>query len=695
MPARVNEPHSKAFRPDIEGLRAVAILLVLLYHASLPFLPGGFIGVDVFFVISGFLITSLLVREAERTGKVSLRRFYARRAKRLLPASALVLVVTSALTVWLINGSDRRAFGLDISAAAGYVVNWRLAARAVDYLAEGTGQSPVLHFWSLAVEEQFYFVWPFLIIVALFVAHRLRWSMRRTMTVALSVVAIPSFIASILQTASNPATAFFVTTTRLWELAVGAFVAIAATRFARLPERAASAISVTGLVVILASAVLLTDTAAWPGYLAAIPVLGAAAVIAGGIAHPHAVAARVLALRPMVWIGGLSYSLYLWHWPMLIFGQAAFGPLRVREQMALAVLSIVPAYLSMRFIENPARYSKRLARGSALALATGAALTLAGVAAGFAVALTAPSPSSNQTIVIEVPEGTATGEGSGMGAQALGNDPTSSPAGIPQDSYETIVPEPASAADDVPASYDLGCQAAQDSTEIVTCPVGALDSKIVVAAVGDSKMLQWYTALDIAGRNLGVRFEFMTKSSCESTDAITSISGAAYTTCKEFNEAVDRKILDGGYAGVLTSGGVPHVTESSPLDAVEGYTQRWERWQQAGIPVTVVLDNPHPPGDVYPCMEKNADSALTCAFERAHGIESGGAPGQTAAAEASGAAVIDLTDFICPQEQCAPVIGNVLILRQGSHLTNTYVITLAPQLIRELAPRMAALGATG
>ena len=695
MPARVTEPHSKAFRPDIEGLRAVAILLVLLYHASLPFLPGGFIGVDVFFVISGFLITSLLVREAERSGKVSLRRFYARRAKRLLPASALVLVVTSALTVWLINGSDRRAFGLDISSAAAYVVNWRLAARAVDYLAEGTGQSPVLHFWSLAIEEQFYFVWPFLVIVALFVARRLKWSMRRTMFVALAVVGVPSFAASIVHTAHNPAAAFFFTTSRMWELAVGAAVAIAATRFARLPQRAASGISLAGIVVIAASAVFLKDTSPWPSSLAAIPVLGAAAVIAGGIAHPRAFAARILAIRPMVWLGGLSYSLYLWHWPVLIFGQAAFGPLRVREQLALAALSIVPAYLSMRFIENPARYSKRLARGSALALASGAALTLAGVAAGFAVALTAPAPSSNSTIVIEVPEGTATGPNGGMGAQALGNDPKNSPAGIPQDSYATIVPQPASAPDDVPASYDLGCQTAQDSVTINVCPVGALDSKVVVAAVGDSKMLQWYTALDIAGRNLGIRFEFMTKSACGSTDALASINGANYETCQEFNDAVDKKILGGGYAGVVTSGGVLHVTKSSPLDQAAGFSERWQRWQDNGIPVTVILDNPHPPQDVYPCMEDHPDSALTCAFERAHGIEVGGAPSQLEAAAATGAGVVDLTDFICPQTQCAPVIGNVLVLRQGSHLTNTYVITLAPQLIRELQPFMAPLGGNG
>jgi hypothetical protein len=397
----------------------------------------------------------------------------------------------------------------------------------------------------------------------------------------------------------------------------------------------------------------------------------------------------------MVWVGGLSYSLYLWHWPVLIFGQAAFGPLRVWQQLALAALSLVPAYLSMRFIENPARYSKRLARGSALALATGAALTLAGVAAGFAVALTAPASSSNSnsTIVIEVPEGTVSG--GGMGAQALGTDPTTSPAGTPQDAYDTIVPAPASAPDDVPKAYDLGCQTAQDSATVNVCPVGALDSDIVVAAVGDSKMLQYYEALDIAGRHLGIRFEFMTKSACESTDAVTSMDGRTYDTCVEFNKAVDEKVLGGGYAGVITSGGPATITKSSPLNEVDGMSQRWQRWQDNGVPVTVILDNPHPKGDVYPCMEKHADSALECTFERAHGFEVGGGPAQQEAAAATRASVVDLTDFICPQAQCAPVIGNVLVLRQGSHLTNTYVITLAPQLIRELQPIAAQLGAGG
>ncbi|HEV6955624.1 MAG TPA: acyltransferase, partial [Promicromonospora sp.] len=207
------------FRPDIEGLRAVAIGLVLLYHGGLDQLTGGFVGVDVFFVISGFLITGLLIRELEKSGRISLPRFYARRAKRLLPATALVLVVTAVLTWLTVSVIEWRTFGLDIVSAAAYVVNWRLAARSVDYLAEDVGVSPVQHFWSLAVEEQFYIVWPLLLVViAWWVRRRATARLRAVMTAGILLIAVPSFAYSIYLTQANPSAAFFVTPTRLWEM---------------------------------------------------------------------------------------------------------------------------------------------------------------------------------------------------------------------------------------------------------------------------------------------------------------------------------------------------------------------------------------------------------------------------------------------------------------------------------------------
>ncbi len=572
---------------------------MVLYHVGIPFLPGGFVGVDVFFVISGFLITSLLLREAERTGHVSLRRFYARRAKRLLPASALVLLVTAALTAWLLQASDRRAFGIDIASAAGYVVNWRLAFRAVDYLAEGSGTSPVLHFWSLAIEEQFYLIWPLLILAALAISRRVRWSPRRVTLAVLALVGIPSFVQSVVLTQHDASSAFFFTTSRMWELAVGAAVAIAAPRLTRLPRPAASALSGAGVIGIAAAAILLSEQTAWPGWIAAVPVAAAAAVIAGGIADSRGIAARVLGVKPLVWMGGLSYSLYLWHWPALIFATATLGEMRIRTALLVAMASMIPAYLTLRFVENPVRFSRRMSRGSALPLAVGAALTLLGVVAGLVVALTSPQTSSgSQVVIVEVPEGTSQ---SGAGAQALGDSPASSSAGVPQDNYPTILPAPAAAVGDL---YPTGCQGDPKSTTLNPCPTGDLLSDVVIAAVGDSKMLQYYPALDIAGRALGVRFVFMTKTSCPSTDALTVSRGAAYDTCMTFNKAVDAELKRNPPSGVITAGIVYETAKTSPLSAQEGLEQRWARWEGEGIPVSVLLEYPVPDFEVYSCMQE-------------------------------------------------------------------------------------------
>lgn len=224
------------FRRDIQGLRAVAVVLVLLYHAGVPQLAGGYVGVDVFFVISGFLITGLIVREIERTGRLSLTRFYARRARRLLPATAVVFVAVAALTLVALPAMQWRTVGRDLAASTLYVVNWELAQRSVDYLAADTATSPLQHFWSLAVEEQFYVVWPLL------VAMLVWWLRRRSgrvrpggLTLGLLLIAVPSLVWSVHLTSADPGRAYFVTTTRLWELAVGALLAVNLARVDRVP----------------------------------------------------------------------------------------------------------------------------------------------------------------------------------------------------------------------------------------------------------------------------------------------------------------------------------------------------------------------------------------------------------------------------------------------------------------------------
>lgn len=228
------------FRPDIEGLRAIAVVAVMLYHAGLAFLPGGFAGVDIFFVISGFLITSLMIREVTATGRLRLSAFWARRARRLLPAATLALLFSAMLAVWVLPDSDRSAFGGDIVAAATYVVNWRLGYRSVDYLAQDVGSSPVQHFWSLAVEEQFYIVWP-LLIVAVLLLFRVRW--RRALAGTIGLLGAGSFLFALYYSVAQPGLSFFVSTTRAWELSAGALVALALPQVVRIPALLRTAVA--------------------------------------------------------------------------------------------------------------------------------------------------------------------------------------------------------------------------------------------------------------------------------------------------------------------------------------------------------------------------------------------------------------------------------------------------------------------
>lgn len=386
------------FRPDIQGLRAIAVGLVLLYHAGLTWLPGGYVGVDVFFVISGFLITGMLVRQSLQKGRIDLADFYARRIRRILPAATAVLIFIAIVTLVLLPRTRWESIGTEIVGSALYLVNW-VFADGTDYLDAGSAASPLQHFWTLAVEEQFYIVWPALLIGMLWLANRgaKRQSdpdaqsarIRRFLQIVVGLVMVPSFIWSIYYTQTHPAPAYFVTTTRLWELAIGAAIAIFLVYLEKIPHRVGYILQGGGLVAILAAGIFFTDATAFPGYAALLPTLGAAGVIIGGMSGRATQGfAVVLNVRPMRWVGDLSYSLYLWHWPLIIFATYIFdGKLPVWIGLLVVVLAIIPSWLSYRYIEQPFRDWQRLKEKSASALRAGASLMVATAACGLIVLL--------------------------------------------------------------------------------------------------------------------------------------------------------------------------------------------------------------------------------------------------------------------------------------------------------------------
>lgn len=675
-------------RKDIEGLRAVATFLVLPYHAGLMLFPGGFVGVDVFFVISGFVITGQLMKEVDRTGKVSLMRFYARRAKRLLPASSVVLAATAVMT-WLWVPKIRwETTGGDIAASALYFVNWRLADRSVDYLAEDVTPSAVQHYWSLAVEEQYYFIWPILLLLAVMAATKFNIRRKKVMLVGLAVVAVPSFIYAVYASSANPEPAYFATTTRMWEFTIGAFVAILAVRLDRMPRGLAIGLAWFGLVMIVVSGRIYEADMIWPGAYAALPTVGTGLVIAAGVAAGRAGPVSILGNRFMLFIGYLTYSLYLWHWPLLIVAREHFGGISVKFGLAIIVFTVVPAWLTFKLIENPIRNNALVSRSPKVALSLGVNFTLLGVVAGLALMVALSQAVTD--------DGSGGGSAWVPGATSLpdrttsssptGNTESSRPVpGAPVDSVTgEITPDPLQAPKDTPDLYAEGCQVVPESAKPVTCTYGPANAETQIAIVGDSHAAQWVPALELLSAQNGWRVTTYTKSSCQFTSAVTSHDGQPYQKCADWGGNVIDELTKDKPDLVITSG-----QRSTALDPdgdlsedvmQAGLVDAWTQLKDAGIKVVVLADTPQTGMQVYSCVAENPDKLTKCTYNRAEGVRKSGVEVQSKAAKEARVPFLNLNYWICPTEECAPVIGNVLVYRQGSHITKTYIESLAPRL---------------
>lgn len=367
-------------RPEIQALRAVAIGCVVLYHFWPAALPAGFVGVDVFFVVSGFLITGLLLRDVERFDRVRLREFYVRRIRRILPAALVVLSACAVATLLFVPRIEWRPFLQQILSSALYVQNWHLARDSQIPRRADLESTPVQHFWSLSVEEQFYLVWPLLIIAALWLAVRL--GRRRVIVVAgvLTAATVASFVHGVVLTGQDHNIAYFSTLSRAWEFGVGGLLALLPALAGERLRRTRALAAWIGLAAIAVAARTFTDHEVFPGAIALVPVLGTAAVIWAGMPRAALSLSPVAGLRPVQWFGGISYSLYLWHWPIIMFTPYITGrPSQAPVMVLLLALSIVVADASKRWIEDPFRRAVprervRMPRTRRIAVAAGAAV---------------------------------------------------------------------------------------------------------------------------------------------------------------------------------------------------------------------------------------------------------------------------------------------------------------------------------
>jgi len=384
-------------RTDIEGLRALAVSLVVAYHAGITQLSGGFIGVDVFFVISGFLITSLLLREVEEKQSVDIREFWSRRIRRIVPMSLLVVAVTVIASVFMLEEQRMEDLAAVALGAIGFCANFVLYFTGGEYLSGVALPSPLQHYWSLAVEEQFYLVWP-LVIYAL-----ARWTKDHFRNVLMMVIVIGgglSLVASITITPSNPGAGYYLPHTRVWEILIGAGLAMIGSRISVVPKHIRAAAGWVGLLAIVIASLVFDSDTVFPGYLALIPVLGTALVITSGGAFfgPE----KLLSLRPMQYIGARSYSWYLWHWPILVLFEAHFGVLSGFEIAILVAMSFALSMVTYDLVEQPVRHSQWLTHRPRRTLVAG--FTAVAVMFGGGVAFAAVAPQLDNSPVLAVPD---------------------------------------------------------------------------------------------------------------------------------------------------------------------------------------------------------------------------------------------------------------------------------------------------
>lgn len=683
-PDATDERPRSAFRRDIEGLRALAVLLVVLWHAGVPYVSGGFVGVDVFFVISGYLITTGMAAEVARRGRLSLGRFWARRAKRLLPSSALVLVAALILTYLLLPTIRWADTARDVVSSALYVVNWRLAEQSVDYLAADQAPSIVQHYWSLAVEEQYYLVWPVLLVGIAWLARRGRAPHSRFRALAIGAVGLvwaASFAWSVLLVESDPGRAYFVTTTRIWELAVGALLALAPLRW--LSGRAAVAAGWLGVAAIAGSAVALDTSTPFPGVMALPATLGAALVIAVGGTERYGPVA-LLRLAPMQFLGGISYTLYLWHWPLLVVLTARVADPTLPAVVGTVAVAVVLAYLTSRFVERPVWHSAGLARRPGMALTVGAACTVLSVCAGLSFQVVGPARPDSAAVR------------NALGAAVLTAEDTTG-AGRPVDRAESVVPDPSTARDDLPSVYRDRCHVDLDEREVRRCVYGDRRSAVTVALIGDSHAAQWVPALRSLAERRNWRLLTYTKSQCPvlDVDVVGGDGRRPNDSCVSWNRELRQRLTADRPNLIVTSSynysayrdGRVLTGAAGRAALVDGMRRAWQSFAVA-TPVLVLRDTPAPRLDIAECVSAHREQLTRCAVPREEALRGIGPLQVDAAKGLPGVRLADLNDAICPADRCAAVIGGVLVYRDTNHLTATYARTLAGRLDEQVQTTM-------
>ncbi len=702
-PATTHRP-SKV-RADIQALRALAVVLVVVSHFWPGRLPGGYVGVDVFFVISGFLITNHLLAELESTGRLQFARFYIRRARRLLPAAFLVSLVSLAAVVVLMPASTWRTAAEETAAATVYMENWLLAGKSIDYSAHNAAASTVQHYWSLSVEEQFYLVWPLFLLLVLVLARKLgKPNHRRMWTIGITVVTLLSFAYAVYFTAVDRSPAYFVTTTRVWEFGVGALLAVLATRLRVVALRPGGRAAVLllqwgGLAAVVVAAVLFDGQTAFPGPMAAVPVLGTAAVILAGSLAPTASSSWVFRPRPIQYLGDISYSLYLWHWPLILLAPYVLSRVPgLVDRLGILAIAIALAALTKALVEDPGR-RRLLAKASGrrfLAVFVASVVTML-VASG-AVLLGGRVVLDAQAAQIE-----QLAEGSCFGAEALTGTGCTDPFGPPKATNAGEDEAPWFSAPE--CADDPDPIIVEDAVLLQTCDFssGRSDAPIVWL-VGDSHAEQWKVVVFELAREHGWIVRQSVQGGCPLAEAPrVAFNGqpgggpAIEERCMGWSEQVSQRIVDDRPDLVLVStfGAGETIDDGSGADQQTQYRNtllpRVSAWADAAGTVVAIRDTPLTLARSTPeCLQLNRGDPLACANPRATALVDD--PASAAVAADPRARVLDLSDQFCDEDTCYAAIGGIMVYFDLDHVSRSYMKSLIPVFEARLTDAVGDLG---
>ena len=727
------------FRPDIEGVRALAVVAVVLFHMEVVGFEGGFVGVDVFFVVSGFLITQLLLREMETTGTVSLHDFWARRARRLLPASCLVIVTTVVASRFLLAPSSLRDVGVDAIAAGAFVVNFVFAFRLGDYFNAQLGDvspSPLLHFWSLAVEEQFYLLWPATLVGAARLSARFG-SVRRTLVVLVCAVGAASLAASVWLTADRPTWAFYLLPARAVELLAGALLALAGTGIAQVDARYRGLLGWFGLAGIAYAVVAYDESVAFPGTAAMLPVLSTVLVLAaGGFSPWRGAPVAVLGLPPMLWIGRHSYAVYLWHWPVLVLAEARWGPLSGLQRVVAVAVAFGLSVASTAFVEDPVRTSRSLSRVPGRSVVMGAALSVVAVLVGLSSIVFRPSldsgeladaptldlaDSTEDAVAVDNdgrsagadPDGLADGVGvdaleapGGAGTETAPTEPIEYVTPTAEQLVETLMdandvvlreglaatdvpanlrPSVAAVYDDRPAVYPDGCVNIGVDDELHDCRYGTVGAERQVVLYGDSHAAQWMPAMEEIARDAGVELVVLAKGGCP-TAAVSIATNTLGRTCPAWRDRVVAFLTELRPEMVVVTAW--HDYDNPDAEWATGLDATLGRIAPTTEHLVVLADTPGASANPQECLSSNRSSMQSCSNVPERAVADGRVAVERQAAERFDAVFVDPSDWFCTDTGCPMTIGDILLYRDADHITTTGSTWFRPLLEAAIRPTL-------